>query len=452
MPQIEAYNRLELTTLVSLMGKLKEGMYAAGIDLSQWYGAGAAATRLLIKEKAKASNPKLPPEVEVAALASYFGGNIQAGREEQHIEGPIYNYDLKSAYPDAMRTLPNLARGHWERYDPEEPRSYSDGLAVYQIEWEFPHGRPYYPLPWRIKEGAIYFPRVGRGWYWAPEVDAAFSAELLTYEPEDTEKKVCVKILDGWKFVPDDPTERAFPWIEELYKRRQEVGSKSGAGKAIKLALNALYGKTAQRAGVFQREPTYRNWAYAGYITSYVRSRLWGMAEYSLDSILSFATDGIYANEGLVPHFDYYKEGLGDWEETVYQEMDIAMAGVYRVKKSDGTWELFGRGFGKNGIPWDKVKEGWARGDDKLKVTVSRLHTLGECIHVRKGRPWVDREKWRSWKDEPKELRLKNPSLKRIGAEPFDPQFGVPCDSTPHDPRRSVADEALPPAEESTET
>ncbi|MCI4327296.1 MAG: hypothetical protein L3K16_06655 [Thermoplasmata archaeon] len=434
LPAIESYNRTELACLVELLGKLRAGMRAAGIELSQWYGAGAAATWLMSSHGAKAANPALPPEVEAAALGAYFGGRIEAGKTG-HAEGPIENLDMRSAYPDAMRRLPNLGSGRWERTTAEPKLVPLYDMAVYRVEWDYPHGWPYYPLPWRSKEGAIYFPRVGRGWYWVPEVTAAI---LTARQYGGT-----VKLLDGWRFIPTDPNERAFPWVEGLYGKRREVGSKTGAGLAIKLAINALYGKTAQRTGVFKRTPTYRNWAYAGYITSHVRSMLWRMSWDDWDRVIAFATDGIYRYPRILgPWGEDGKAKLGTWERSLYAEGDWVMAGVYRVRKDDGSWELFGRGYGKTGVPWDRVIAGWADGTDKLTVTVSRFHTLGECIHVSRGRPWVDRERWRSWTDEPKEIRLREPSLKRIGAEPFDPQFGVPSDSAPHSPRSNT--EGLP--------
>lgn len=451
LPTIIAYNRVELTALVALVGKLKDGLYSAGINLSRWYGAGAIATHLLSAHGAKSDIAETPPEVQEAALVAYFGGRIEAGRTGQ-IAGPIYNFDLRSAYPDAMRTLPNLANGRWERIPPSEDPDWMwfwlgnrDRFAVYRIEWEFPQGWRYYPLPWREKDGSIYFPRVGRGWYWTPEVAAAVHAGKF--------RGGKVRVLGGWRFVPNDPNERAFPWVEDLYRERQRVGPKTGAGKAIKLGINALYGKMAQRSGVFSRVPTFRSYPYAGYITSYVRAALWRYTEAHLDSVISYATDGIYATSLLDkdnpsrslldPHGPPLGPHLGDWELSVFDGMDIVMAGVYRLRKKDGSWDLYGRGYGKGGVPWDRVIEGWSNGEARITVTVPRLHTLGECIHVRSGRVWVNRAKWRSWTQEEKEIRLKEPALKRVGAHPFDPQFGVPSDSAPYDSRRDRTEETI---------
>lgn len=437
LPAIETYNRSELTSLVILVGKLKDGLYAAGINLNQWYGAGAVATWLMCHNEGKSKVTETPPEVRAAALSAYFGGRIEAGKTG-HFNGPITNWDVRSAYPDAMRKLPNLANGTWRRIEnlPTPPLVWAGPFAVYRIEWKFPHGAPYYPLPWRSPSEAIYFPGVGRGWYWRPEAEAA----MLTAQHLGGR----VSFLDGWEFVPNDSSERAFPWVAPLFDERKRVGTKTGAGKAVKLGMNALYGKLAQKSGVFGRIPTYRQYEYAGWITSFVRAKLWMMTWGIWDRVISYATDGIYLDGGLPKTLD--SERLGDWERTDYAEMDIALAGVYRVRKDGEDWERFSRGYGKTGIPWEEILRGWADGADRLTVPTTHFHTLGECIHLRKGLPRIDRDRWRSWTDEAKEIRLRDGSLKRAGDLPFDPQYGAPKDSTPYHGRRDAEEMGDPPS------
>jgi hypothetical protein len=432
LPKIARYNALELKSLIGLLGRLKEGLYSAGIELNQWYGAGAIATRLFATHGARNVIAPVPAEVRAAAMSAMFGGRIETGTTGR-IAGPIVNYDVRSAYADALRRLANLAKGRWERS--LEIRLSWDGpreLALYHLEWSCPPDWKYCPFPWRDKHGAIYFPPQGRGWYWAPEVRAA----LLT-------EGVNLKFLDGWKFVPESD-ESAFPWIEELYDHRRKVGTKTGAGRAIKLGLSALYGKTAQRDGVIGRTPRYRQYEYAGAITSFVRARLWLKALGNLDRVISFATDGVYATGSLEP--DGFRPGnhgehLGHWEVTEYAAMDSVMPGVYRLIHGDGTWETYARGYGKAGIPWDAVTDGWKTGLDSLTLQLPRFVSLGECIHRGKRGVWIDREKWLTWPDQPKVIRLKNASLKRVGDLPYDPQFGVPIESTPYSPRSRLDEE-----------
>lgn len=420
LPRIIEYNRVELATLVRLLDKLRAGMRDAGIPLGQWYGAGAAASKLLQLNRVRETIFETPPEMERAVLGAYFGGHIEAGHFGV-FKGPIWNGDLNSAYPNALAMLPDLSRGRWVRV-----ADFVEGapMALYHVEWSHERGSPYYPLPWRDPEGAIFFPRVGRSWVWFPEVEACRRTGWG------------LKVLEGWIWVPTEAPRFPFAFIAQKYAARLKAGKKSGAGLAIKLALNAIYGKTAQREGHYGR-PTYRQFEIAGWVTSFVRAKLWVFAAAHLDAVISFNTDGVFVRmaEPISPN---PTEELGDFSSTVYRSIEIAEAGVYRLEREDGTWENYGRGFGKAGVPWDEWKRARAEGRENIAVGVERLFTLGDAIHFRGGRAWVDREKWRSWATVEKRLAVKVPSRKRIGSAPFDPMFGVPAESAPHDPRRQI--------------
>jgi hypothetical protein len=434
LPHIIEYNRIELDTLIRLMNRLRVGMKEAEIPVGQWYGAGAAASKLLQLNHVRETIYETPSEMERAVLGATFGGRIEAGHFGS-FAGPIWNGDLNSAYPAVLKMLPDLSRGKWFHLShPAElellvSRSYP--IVLYHVEWDFAHGSPYYPLPWRDKDGSIYFPRVGRSWAWTPEVLACYR----TGWP--------LKLIEGWVWIPTQPLRFPYAFIADKYAARLKAGKKSGAGLAIKLALNALTGKIAQREGHYGR-PTYRQFEVYGFITSFVRAQLWRFATRTprrLKAVISFNTDGIFIKtHGPTPTFA--TEKLGRMAGTVYHFIEIAEAGVYRLQREDGTWESCGRGFGKDGVPWDEWRRARAEGRKEIAVEVERLFTLGECLHVRNGRAWVDRKKWRSWGKVKKNLAVKTPSRKRIGTEPYDPQFGVPCESAPHDPRRSETDES----------
>jgi hypothetical protein len=450
LPRIMAYNEAELRCLVVLMDRLRAGLEAAGIPGTQWYGAGAAATRLFQLNRVKETISLPPSEVQEAALGAYFGGRIEAGKFGR-IEGPIWNGDLNSAYPSAMAIIPNLSQGKWRR-----TTALSSAMGVYLVEWDWPEGSPYYPLPWRDEDGSIYFPRVGRSWIWWPEVRAC---ELTGWK---------LKILDGWVWESGEVAPKVEwkdnlleidwgnPWpylfLFERYNDRLKVGKKTGAGLAIKLAINAAYGKTAQREGYFGR-PTYRQFEIAGWVTSFIRARLWTHASRDLNSVVSFNTDGIFALKPLAN--THPSENFGTFSSSTYRRMEVAEPGVYRLEREDGTWEYYGRGFGKKGVPWDEWSRARARGRSHVTVQVTRFHGLGECLHRdRQGRVWLDRKKWRTWETVEKRLAVLNPSKKRLGDRPYNPTFGVPVMSAPHDPGREEpeSDRSRPSFEESIVT
>lgn len=112
LPTIRLYNANECRDLVTLMERLRGSLHAAGLTVKRWDGPGAIAAELLSQNGYKAQ-VSTPPPVRVldAAQYAYYGGRIECIRYGD-VPGPIYHYDINSAYPAAMRTVPCHAPGH----------------------------------------------------------------------------------------------------------------------------------------------------------------------------------------------------------------------------------------------------------------------------------------------------------------------------------------------------
>ena len=447
LPNLREYNAAELRLMVRLAQALKAAFDAAGIPLTQFYGPGASATTFLGQIGAKAFIERhQPPEVETAGRHAYFGGRIEVPIYGE-IPGPLFRYDVKSAYPSAIVDLPNLTRGTWVR-----DKEYRPDLtfSVYHVAWNLPGGRPFYPFPWRSPEGAIYFPPTGRAWVWHPEVAAALESSGFP--------KRSIRILDAWHFIPEDPTERPFRAVAEKYDWRKKLQAKNDpAERAIKLCLNSLYGKLAQSvsaAGRFRaseghaRKPTYHQIEYAGYAASVCRAKVYRAAMQSPEAIVAFATDGILSLEPLdLPVSDK----LGDWSAEQFQRATVVHAGVYRLQGTDGKWETHGRGFADKNLPWGRIRWGWIHGKRKLNTTGRRKRFigLGAAIH---GDDWGH---WRRFESIPREVQLSavgkridhhpvpnwslsdNPATKPYRTDAYDPVRleGYDPESTPWRPK-----------------
>jgi hypothetical protein len=87
-----------------------------------------------------------------------------------------------------------------------------------------------------------------------------------------------VTIKEAFRYVKQCQC-RTFDWVEPLYAYRRQLGS-SGQGYPLKLAINSLYGKLAQRIG----EPPWRNPLWAGLITARTRALLMDAAATALGS------------------------------------------------------------------------------------------------------------------------------------------------------------------------
>lgn len=314
--EIRDYCRLECQYLAEMMETLRGYCIGADIVPRTWSGAGKLAARMHADHKTTRRDDiavTVPPEVLTMAQAAYYGGRFEVTRIG-NIPGPIYEYDIRSAYPDAMRHLPCLIHGKWKPFDGGGSRTCLPG-DLYVCAGQFDHRGAtgserimLCGLPIRSKKGHIFWPLQGRGIYWSAEIDAA---RLLGCR---------VRIGAGYVYERTCECE-AFNWVEPLYEYRKKVGSKT-IGYPIKLGLNSLYGKLAQRVG----SPTYGNFIWAGIITAKTRGKLMTAAALAPQDIVMLATDGVYSR---VPLDLPLGDNLGQWEAAVHDRMFIVQPGLY---------------------------------------------------------------------------------------------------------------------------
>lgn len=402
---VSVYCRAECDTLVAVMQKLHGYMGDAGLKVSRWDGAGAVAAALLKREGARDHISRtVPPEVQTAARYAYAGGRSELIRYGYAPDTPIYHYDINSAYPTAMQHLPSLVAGRWRRTGRGYCRD-AGKLTVYRLRWEFAAAECY-PFFFRAPDSSIYFPQRGSGWYWAPEVDAA--REALACK----QLRGRVDILDGWTWEPEDPDARPFGFIPPLYQQRREwKRDKIGAEKVLKLAINSLYGKTAQHVGGQNGQPpTYHQLEYAGWITSYTRATLFRAIIPVMDrrAPIMLSTDAVYS---LAPLPDLPTgSDLGQWSAEPHDGICVVQSGVYWTRNG-AEWKSFSRGFDKGSISVESIVSAWKRGKRNYDATLSRFVTMGSALQSNPDAPGF--KAWRTWRTMPRSLALSPANTKR---------------------------------------
>lgn len=386
--RIVPYWREELRLTVLLMNTLRERLYAAGLKIRQWHGPGAISSYSLRTRGMAAAMCKVPVEVSRASQFAFAGGRFelfQIGCERRK----VYAYDIRSAYPAAMVSLPNLATGEWRRV--ERPGRIAR-FGVYRIAYTnrvVNSVRPH-PFYYRSPQHLISYPNIVQGWYWSPE--ACLAASI----PD-------AAILEGWEY--DEDGSRPFAWIEDVYEQRAQWKREGNPSQvALKLLLNSMYGKMAQRVG-WERTgdaPTWHQLEWAGYTTSHARARLFrAMLEaHSRDALLGVETDGIFTREPLDLDLG---QGLGQWECDQYDEMIYLQSGFYH-KHADGEWSSKYRGFDKGSVTVEdtlSVISQWKpwENDGIIHGTTTRFPTMGQ---------WLSRndDVRNVWTTEPRSLRL----------------------------------------------
>lgn len=335
----ERYCLLECQLLAELMERLREACELSGIKPHSWKGAGQLANAMLKKNnmpRAAAINSDVGREHRIdvshdrhhypsgadwkkAVMQAYFGGRIEC-RLIGDIAGPVYQYDIRSAYPAAMLELPCPDHTHWHRFK-GAPKGWSWWLG--RGRWSRPaKASPldWGPLPARRKDQSTCYPMSVAGCWWSPELEAIGNFD---YE-------------GGWGADRECDC-KPWDWIREVFARRDELGP--GPGYPIKIGLAALYGKLAQRFG----KAEWRDIAMAGLVTSSVRAKLYEAMVRS--DVVMVATDAIYSRSPMV-HLHTGRE-LGDWSlEVISSPIHVVGPGIFW----SGEEIVRGRGIGRKRI------------------------------------------------------------------------------------------------------
>lgn len=313
----ERYNTLENNVLSRVLARLNSGFTAAGVQLGrrQWYGPGQAAQAWLNRIEAPTGEEvrdEVPSFAVDAARNSYFGGWFEIFGHG-HVAGISHEYDINSAYPHIIASLPCLLHGAWAH---DHPDTWSRPWILARATVTGTHPR-IGAMPHRERDGRVLRPSVTTGWYWWHEVEAAETAGLIdSYIIHET--------------VSYDPCDCPPPLkaeMEWLYQERLKAGKNTPAGKSMKLMYNSAYGKIAQSIGM----PKYGNAIYASLITAGTRTMILdAIASHptGVDDLLMVATDGVYFRTEH-PGLQLDPEKLGAWDHQEKHNLTLFMPGVY---------------------------------------------------------------------------------------------------------------------------
>jgi len=335
------YNLLENTLLSRLMDRMREGYQKMEINIParNWYGPGAAVSVWLNNIAAPIAIQR-KTDIEDALRASYYGGRFEITAHGP--VGDLYEYDINSAYPDAMSQLP-MEGGKWvTEGNLDDEYCLVHALVYGANQWlgSVPHREP--------SGKSVCYPKIVQGWYWAHELKAAHAAGLIAD----------MQFTEVYRYIP--PIQyKPFHELRTLYKVRIEVGKETPQGKAIKLVYNSGYGKVAQSVG----QPKYANVLYASLITSHCRTKiLQAIATHpqGAEAVAMIATDGIYFTSPH-PNLNLSDTELGAWGYAKRADMFLIKPGVY----FDGEGKVKTRGIGNRDMYRirEKIRKTWDEHD-----------------------------------------------------------------------------------------
>jgi hypothetical protein len=343
--EIVRYSLLENRLAARMQTKFDATCRELGYPLTQWYGAGSMAKAMLkahgVKEHLATRRPvrryKRPDNDFAAQLPrAYYGGRFEIIRPGEF--SPVYEYDLRSAYPASYRSLPCLVHGEWTYVNKTADRETVAPHDLYMVDWHISDSHVWGPFPQRNRRQQICYPSAGSGAIvWGEELAAARAiwADHIVAQRR-------------WQYRTNCDCQ-PFDWIDRVYRARRELG-KDTRGYPLKLGMNAAYGSLASTLGAeWDGTRVTRGWwapQWAGLITAWTRARLLdalrlaGGAE--ADHVIMFATDAIYSTEPIALDLT---DRLGGWEGHYFADGGLLIQpGLYHLRGQDVKTKLKGRG------------------------------------------------------------------------------------------------------------
>lgn len=374
---IRRYMLEECKCMAELARKLIQSHEKVGLKLTTFYGAGSSGGAMLKVMGIKEKIVSVPTPMKDGVASAFFGGRFE-NSVIGVIDGPVYNYDISSAYPYHTTFLPCLVHGHWKHVN--KRHGITDcvhALVSYRLNHNKSRFSEWGPFPFRDEQGSIAFPiESGGGWVWRDEY---LAGEKLFPN---------VEFIEAWVYEKSCEC-KPFADIPKYYVHRLALG-KEGPGIVIKLAVNSVYGKLAQSVG----NAIFNSWIWAGIITSGCRAQILDVLGLHKDrkNLLMVATDGVFSREKLNmplpkdtrtqnavdPNGRPVHKPLGGWEEKVINKgIFVARPGVYfpLSPSIEELKDVRGRGVGKSVIlnNWERIIEIWKKDGVNAVATVQNV-------------------------------------------------------------------------------
>jgi hypothetical protein len=293
-PEFLTYARRD-AYITRLVGEQIIGMHEA-YDIRQTISAPHFASSVFKRQYLSAEVALPETALEQLGLWSYHGG-----KNGYYLPGPAriddcYQVDITSAYPEAMRQLPNIETADWR-----EVHRYKEGRhAVYQATLQYTRCQ---------YRGMMTF---DGAW---PDSGYIEDVAITSYELDEMVRRGEVRVITcrGWEMV-GEPGGPLAAFVDTFFS--QKATATGAAREAAKLLLNSLYGKFFQKValgtvgyydfdtGVMVEHNPEGAFDYkagglyhppiASLITGFVRAKIHGM-EHRFESIMT-STDGMFCH------------------------------------------------------------------------------------------------------------------------------------------------------------
>lgn len=280
----------------------------------RFISSGYLAEKVLINNKIKIPLfSEIPFEINEFAWRTYYGARFEILK--RGFIGNAYLYDINSAYPYCLSKIPDITKGKWIKSKKLLDDSH---LGFFKIKCDIPDCKYIPPFPFR-SNNKLLFP----------------SGKFITYctlaELQACDDLSLYKIMESYQYLDDSPIYPYKKFIESIYNKRQQFKNENNPLQLpLKIILNSIYGKTAQRVG--NRIGNLFSPIIASSITGNTRAMLYDFIQkYGIENqIVSFATDSIITTKKL--NIDSVKLGEFAYENSG-NDVYVLQNGIYRFDK-----------------------------------------------------------------------------------------------------------------------
>ena len=283
----------------------------------RWISPAYLAEKILINHGIYVPRfEETPLEIQNLAWHTYRAGRFEI-LKKGYI-GKSFLYDINSAYPYTLSQIPNITTGKWKK---GLTKIHPDALmGFFKIKAKIPDEK-FVPPFWYVKNKRLMFP-VGTF------TTFATLEELKVADPSHYE------IIESWQYFDRNPSYPYKDFIESIYDKRQQLKQDGNSMQLVlKLILNSIYGKTAQKIG--NRIGNLFNPVICAQITGHARAILYNfiMINSLENDLVSMATDSILSTKKINVNSDK----LGEFKfEKSADDTYVIQNGINRM---NGEWK-----------------------------------------------------------------------------------------------------------------
>jgi hypothetical protein len=322
----------------------------------------------------------IPKKALEFSYNSYLGGRFELLQKGYFPK--CYSYDIKSAYPRIISELIDYNKGHWYKYNGRKINK--DAYSGYYLCSINCLEHVFSPFTKRIGTLSVY-PNGKFKQYLTKD-------EIIFFR--DNFNSVDIKILDGVEFVAD---ELLTPFREEILKLYtwKEREKDEDVKYAVKIFMNAFYGKTIQKSGELNLTGKVFNPMWATEITSKTRLKLFALMLQDVGAIIGTSTDSVHATKPLsIPKspalgefsLDFTGEGVYVMSDVYYlwnnelKKDKNKLRGFSLAKTKDMQEESEREDNKKEHLTLKQILEKMKGTQTEWKYETKRPFHLGECL------------------------------------------------------------------------